>query len=194
MATSLYRTTLRQDVRNGLPEISSQLDSIRTYQFEVKFEGVPLAGSQTKKDLTLAAKQVDAVSYGVEPITVHRVNDVVYYPGKPQFEPVTITFDNLMLKRTSRALWEWFKTIYDPMTGDLTKFSPPGGSGNTTFKAAKMTVMELDNTRTPRAAMEFYGVYPQSVSFSEKNYSQGEFSTIAVSFRYDYLDYFNYGI
>jgi hypothetical protein len=55
-----------------------------------------------------------------------------------------------------------------------------------------MRVLELDNTRNPHAAIEFYGVYPKSVRFSEKNYNNNDFSTIEVEFRYDFLDYFNY--
>ena len=74
----------------------------------------------------------------------------------------------------------------------MTKLSAPGGPGNKTFKANKMRVIELDNTRTPHAAIEVYGVYPTSVNFAEKNYSTSDFATIEVDFRFDFMDYFNY--
>ena len=74
----------------------------------------------------------------------------------------------------------------------MTKLAAPGGPGNNTFKATKMRIVELDNTRTPHAAIELYGVYPKSVRFSEKNYNSNDFATIEVEFRYDFLDYFNY--
>ena len=169
------------------------LDSVRSYQFEVQFFGLPPAITPQQTDLTLAAKQVGAIGFGVEDIPVRRVNDLVYYPGAPTFDSVNITFDNLYLRKTSQSLWEWFKTIYDPLTGDMTKLAAPGGPGNRTFKANKMRILELDNTRTPHAAIELYGVYPKSVRFSEKNYSTSDFSTIEVDFRFDFLDYFNYG-
>lgn len=195
MVQSYYRNDYRP-FRKGenLPKISTALDSVRSYQFEVQFFGLPPAISvQQTTDLTLAAKQVGAVGYGVEDIAVARVNDRVYYPGQVTFDSISITFDNLYLRRTCAALWTWFKSIYNPLTGNMTELAAPGGPGNNTFKAVKMRVVELDNTRTPHAAIEFYGVYPKSVRFSEKNYNNNDFATIEVEFRYDFLDYFNYG-
>lgn len=194
MVQSYYKNDYRPfRAGQNLPKISTVLDSVRSYQFEVQFFGLPptISGVQ-QTDLTLAAKQVGAISYGVDDIQVSRVNDKVYFPGTPTFDSITVTFDNLYLRRTCLSLWSWFKTIYDPLSGNATQLSAPGGPGNRTFKATKMRVVELDNTRTPHAAIEFYGVYPKTVRFSEKNYNSNDFATIEVEFRYDFLDYFNY--
>jgi hypothetical protein len=75
----------------------------------------------------------------------------------------------------------------------MTKLSAPGGPGNKSFKANKLRILELDNTKTPHAAIELYGVYPKTVRFSEKNYNDSSFAVIEVEFRFDYMDYFNYG-
>lgn len=194
MVQSFYKNDYRPfKPGESLPKISTVLDSVRSYQFEVQFFGLPPnIGGQQQTDLTLAAKQVGAIGYGVDDIQIARVNDKVYFPGTPTFESVSITFDNLYLRKTCQSLWNWFRTIYDPLTGDVTKLSAPGGPGNKTFKANKMRIVELDNTRTPHAAIELYGVYPKSVRFSEKNYNSNDFATIEVEFRYDFLDYFNY--
>lgn len=177
----------------SLPKISTTLDSVRAYQFEIQFFGLPPSIASQAQDLTLAAKRVGSISFGSEAIPVHRVNDTVYYPGKPSFDSLSVDFDNLYLRSTCKTLWEWFKTIYDPISGDMTKLSAPGGPGGRTFKANKLRIVELDNTRTPHAAIELYGVYPTTVSFSEKNYGTNEFATITVDFRFDFMDYFNYG-
>lgn len=194
MATNSYYKNDYRPFKKGesLPKISTTLDSVRSYQFEIQFYGLPGSLSNQQLDLTLAAKQVGSISFGTDEIPVHRVNDVVYYPGKPTFESLNVTFDNLYLRRTAKTLWEWFKTIYDPISGDMTKLSAPGAPGGKTFKANKLRIIELDNTRNPHAAIELYGVYPKSVSFSEKNYSTGDFATISVDFRFDFMDYFNY--
>lgn len=193
MADSIYNNDYRPfQPGQNLPKISTSLDSVRTYQFEVQFYGLPpnLTGQQT--DLTLAAKQVSPISFSVEDIEVRRVNDKVFFPGQVSQESVTITFDNLYLRKTATTLWEWFKTIYDPITGNMTKLSAPGGPGNKSFKANKLRILELDNTKTPHAAIELYGVYPKTVRFSEKNYNDSSFAVIEVEFRFDYMDYFNY--
>tara|TARA_R110000868_G_scaffold13711_3_gene63586 strand:- start:15157 stop:15747 length:591 start_codon:yes stop_codon:yes gene_type:complete len=193
MVESIYKNDYRPfQAGKSLPRVSTVLDSVRAYQFEIQFFGLPpeLAGQQ--QDLTLAAKQVSPVDYSVDVIEVKRINDKLYYPGQSNHGDLTVTFDNLYLRDTAKTLWNWFKTIYDPLTGDMTKLSAPGGSGNRAFKANKLRIIELDNTRTPHSAIELYGVWPSAVKFAEKNYSTNEFHTIEVTFKYDFMDYFNY--
>lgn len=194
MVDSLYKNNFRTSFEPGktLPKISTQLDSVRTYQFEIRFYGMPQALVGSQQDLTLAAKQVGPIGLTLDDIQVDRINDRVFYPGKASQDELTVTFDNLYLKNTTPALWEWFKTIYDPISGDMTRLAAPGGPGNRTFKSNRVVIMELDNTKNPHAAIELYGVYPKSVKFSEKNYSANDFSTVEVSFRWDFIDYFKY--
>jgi len=191
MVDSYLKNDYRANFEPGksLPKLSTKLDSVRSYQVEVKFFGLPVEFIGTQQVLTAAAKQVGPIGGQIDDIVVDRLNDKVYYPGKFTPENVVITFDNQLLSQTTPALWNWFKSIYDPMTGDMTKFSAPGGPGNKSFKASKMTVLELDNTNEPHAYIEMYGVYPTGVKFSEKNYGTNEFSTIEVTFRYDFVDY-----
>ena len=191
MVDSYLKNDYRANFEPGksLPKLSTKLDAVRSYQFEVKFFGVPQEFIGTQQVLTAAAKQVSPIGGSVDDIVVDRLNDKMYYPGKFTPENVVITFDNQLLSQTTPALWNWFKTIYDPMTGDMTKLSAPGGPGNKSFKASKMTVLELDNTNEPHAYIEMYGVYPTGVRFSEKNYATNDFSTVEVTFRYDFVDY-----
>jgi len=193
MANSFFQQRFgrRFNKGKGLPRISTELDSVRAYQWEVHFFGLPseVAGEQT--DLTIAAKQISPVGYATQDIEVNRINDVVYYPGKPAVEEVTITFDNLYLRKTATALWKWFKNTYDPLTGEMTKFAAPGGNANLSFKANKMELILLGNTLTPIRVIELYGTYPKSWKASELNYSTNEFHTIEMIFRYDFMDMFD---
>ena len=191
MVDSYLKNDYRANFTPGetLPKISTKLDSVRSYQFEVRFFGVPQEFINSQQVLTAAAKQVSPVGGATDEIVVDRLNDKLYYPGKFSPEAVTITFDNQLLSQTTPTLWNWFKTIYDPITGDMTKLAAPGGPGNKSFKASKMTILELDNTNEPHAFIEMYGVYPTGVRFSEKNYATNDFSTVEVTFRYDFVDY-----
>ena len=191
MVDSFLKNDYRANFTPGetLPKISTKLDSVRSYQFEVRFFGVPQEFINSQQVLTAAAKQVSPIGGSTDEIVVDRLNDKMYYPGKFSPEAVTITFDNQLLSQTTPTLWNWFKTIYDPITGDSTKLAAPGGPGNKSFKASKMTVLELDNTNEPHAYIEMYGVYPTGVRFSEKNYATNDFSTVEVTFRYDFVDY-----
>lgn len=196
-----------------LPRISTDLDAVRSYQFEVRFAEVPtflsdaaatalpgsvgtalqglgtLSQAGAANSMTTAAKQVSPIGGTVDDIVVDRLNDKVFYPGKFTPENVTITFDNQLLSRSTPAIYNWFRTIYDPLTGDMMKNAAPGGPGNRSFKCSRMTVLELDNTNEPHAYVEMYGVYPTAVRFSEKNYATNDFSTVEVTFRFDFMDY-----
>ena len=196
MANSYLKSNFRTFTRGtDLPKISTSLDSVRAYQFEVRFfklpnitQGVNRLDQDTVNTITTAAKQVSPIGGSVDDIVVDRLNDKVYYPGKFTPEAVTITFDNQLLSKTTPALWEFFKTIYDPITGDLTKLTKPGGPGGS-FNLEKVEIYEFDNTNNLHAAIGLFGVYPTGVRFSEKNYSTNDFSTVEVTFRYDFVDY-----
>ena len=121
---------------DNLPTISTQLDSVRTYQFECQFFGIPNAANGPS--LTTAAKQVSPVGGATDDIVVDRVNDKMFYPGKFTPEAVTITFDNQLLTNTTPELWNWFKNTYNPTTGDVAALAPPANPGGGGLKANKL--------------------------------------------------------
>ena len=172
---------------NALPEISTGLETIKTYQFEVNFANFrPIGANQNVAgDVTVAAKQVGQITYGVESIPLDRLNDKVHYPGKVTYEPVEITFDNLLLKKSTNALWSAFKEVYNPLTGKAGYRT----NGGRLYKGEKLSIVEMNGENQPVAAVELMGVYPEKVVYSEKNYSTNEFSTVTVTFRFDFLNY-----
>mgnify|MGYP003636738993 FL=1 len=193
MATSYYKTKYDRKFTpgQGLPTISTDLDSVRAYQFEIHFFGLP-QDVTNESDLTLAAKKVGGLEMKNEAITVDRVNDKVFYPGKTTPGELTVDFDNLYLRETSSDLYRYFRNIYDPITGEMTKSSQPGGTGGKSFKAEKVEVVMLDNTMTPHSTVELYGVYPMSWAASEFNYSTNSFHQLTVNFKYDFMNVYNY--
>jgi len=193
MATSYYKTKYDRNFTpgQGLPTISTDLDSVRAYQFEVHFTGLP-GDITNQNDLTLAAKKIGGIEMASEAIPVDRVNDKVYYPGKVTPGDLVITFDNLYLRETASDLWRYFKATYDPITGEMTKNAQPGGQAGSTFKADKVEIVMLDNTMTPHSAIELYGVYPTKWAAAEFNYTTNDFHTLDVTFKYDFMNSYNY--
>ena len=193
MATSYYKNKYGRDFTpgQGLPTVSTDLDSVRSYQFEIHFFGLP-EDVTNQTDLTLAAKKVGGLEMKNETITIDRVNDKLHYPGKTTPGELTVDFDNLYLRETAADLYRFFRHTYDPITGEMTKSSQPGGGAGSTFKADKVEVVMLDNTLTPHSVIELYGVYPTSWSASEFNYSQNQFHQLTVNFKYDFMNVYNY--
>tara|TARA_R110002020_G_scaffold59341_2_gene161843 strand:+ start:265 stop:816 length:552 start_codon:yes stop_codon:yes gene_type:complete len=179
MVNSYYKSDFRSGVTDGhIPTISTDIDSVRAFQFEVHFTGIP--GGAEPRDLTLAAKKVSAVTMTSEDIVVDRVNDKTYYPGKVTPEEVTVTFDNIYLKDTDKKLWDLFTQTYDPMTGAL------GDAQD--IKIGKVEVVLLDNKLDPHSVLSMHGAYAKKYALSELQYSENQFNTIEVNFRFDYLD------
>jgi len=194
-----YRDQYRQSIRGaggqliGLPEVSTKLDSVRNYQFEVKFTDCPVkdaVGITSVQNLTLAAKQVAAFGGKINEIKAGRVNDTLYFPGKFEPQALSITFDQLYEGGPTRTLWAWYRSIYDQITGNVEIVSRVGGGNQGTFKATKLQILELDGAKNPISYIDFYGVWPVNFEFSEKNYNgTPDFSTVKVDFRFDFMDY-----
>ena len=193
MATSYYKVKYGRAFTPGagLPVIATDIDSVRAYQFEVHFFGLPQEVTN-QEDLTLAAKKVTGLDMAIEPIVIDRVNDKVHYPGKATPGELVVTFDNLYLRETASDLWKYFKTIYNPITGVLTENSQPGGGAGQTFKANKLEVITLDNTMTPHSTTEVFGVWPMKWALSEFNYQTNDFHTLEVTFKYDFMNAYDY--
>ena len=193
MASSYYKNKYGRNFTpgQGLPTVSTDLDSVRAYQFEIHFFGLP-EDITNSTDLTLAAKKVGGLEMKNEAIVIDRVNDKLHYPGKTTPGELTVDFDNLYLRETAADLYRFFRHTYDPITGEMTKSSQPGGTAGTTFKADKVEVVMLDNTLTPHSVIELYGVYPTSWAASEFNYSQNLFHQLTVNFKYDFMNVYNY--
>ena len=157
------------------PAISTMLDSIRAYQWEVTFKNFSAETDfpdTIKKPLTLAAKQVNGIGMSVEDIEVNRVNDKVYYPGRPSMEEAVITFDNLAKTQVDKLLYEYMAKVYDPRTGVLGDVDgKPGPTGGTIKQEIQLLL----------------GAYPKQITHGEYNYSTNEFHTIEMTFRYDFF-------
>jgi len=177
-----------------LPKLSTALDSVRAYQFELQFffpRQIQQRNITGLRDLNIAVKQVAATGIKVEDIEVNRLNDKYYYPGKPSMEELSVTFDNIYKTKAGAALFQWFRACtYDPVFGYQTPITG-GYTGLNSFKAEKVRLIQYDGTLTPFAYVDFIGVYPKSMQIGEHNYSTSDFHTLNVNFRYDFIDLSN---
>jgi hypothetical protein len=169
----------------NLPLLSHAADSVRTYGFEVTFYQVPVnapAGTESKP-LTLACKSVSPIAWNIEEIVADRVNDKFFYPGKATPDPVTMIFDNLFATKTSSHLFDWFSTIYNPVTGQFTIGLSDKGVGS--FKVVA-DVVELNTQGQPFTFTRMYGLWPTGWKEGERSWASNEFHTIEGTFRFDF--------
>jgi len=172
-----YKSFRSGSLGSQLPQLSTELDSVRVYQFEVHFDGVPSIGN-AGQELTLAAKQVSPIGVDVDDIEIHRVNEIFFYPGKPKPTEVTITFDDLY-SGVSKKLYGWFKNTYDNTDGSIKS-----------NKAQRVSIVQLDGNMNVKGSTSLYGVYIKSWKESEYNYSTAnDFHTVELILRADFADH-----
>jgi hypothetical protein len=169
-------------------KISTSLDAIRNYQFEVDFRNIPALGDFKEGDLQIGVNKVTAYGPKMDMVEIHRVNDIVKYPGKMKFEPITVTFDNQLLIPHYAHLWEYIKSVYNPLTGQY--HSPATGARNiATLKAARLIVRQLSGQNTPISETTFWGVFPIEYAIAEQKYADTNvINTIDVKFSFDTMD------
>ena len=156
------------------------MEAIRTFQWEIEIEsGLP--GDDTV--LTAAANRVSQVGMSTDTIIVDRVNDKFHYPGKVTVEAVTITFDSLIKGQVAERLFDWFRSVYDPIHG---VFTPGFLRGAGSFKR-NVKIYQLDNAGFPLKHIHLYGAYPTNWNANELNYSANEFHTLEVTLQPDFV-------
>ena len=167
----------------GVPLLSTALDSIRVYNFEIRISN-PLV---FPRGMVLAAKKVSSAGHKVETIAVRRLNDTFYYPGGADSDELTITFDHLAKDPAITELYNWFTICtYSPESGAVA--SPER------TKSSILEVLYLDNNRQVKKAVSYHGAFPISFKPAESNYNtNNEFHTFEAGFRYDFMTYFAVG-
>lgn len=183
--SNYFVNSARREIKDKkLPMLSHALDSVRRSSFEVTFYNIPVgpaAGTQPQP-LTLACKSVSPISWNIEEIAARRVNDTFFYPGKATPSEVTMVFDNLYQTKTSKHLYDWLATIYNPVTGEMTTGLSDKGVGG--FKIVA-DVVELNSQGKPFTHTRLYGLWPKSWSEDERSSDASEFHTVTCNFRYD---------
>jgi len=174
-----FGRVITQGSPTDMPTLSTKLDSIRTFQWEVEFRPPPGVGGEDEFTFTVAAKQVSEIGYAQEDIIAQRVNDKYYYPGKATPEDCVITFDNLLEQKAGPELYKWIQHTYNPLTGEFGEI--------TDNVKTNITIHQLDGNRNPVSSVTLYGAYPKAYKTAEYNYATNDFHTIAVTFRFEFM-------
>jgi len=131
----------------------------------------PLRSSRPKVDL--------------QEMQARHLNEDVFYPAKPQWQPITLTlFD---LKRSVHPVFDWLKNTYDPETGD---WNPPlkqqaAAGGRTTPLIQSFATLDLyDGCGNCVEKWVYEDVWPSGIDFGQLDMSTSDFVTVDITLRY----------
>lgn len=115
-------------------------------------------------------------SLNFKEMEAQHLNETVFFPGKPEWKPITLTLFDLDGKENK--VIDWIKQVYDASAGDWL----PSCDG--TFK--KRCTLELYNgCGDVIETWIFENAWPQSVEWGDLDMADSNFITIDITLRYD---------
>lgn len=114
-------------------------------------------------------------------LELEHLSETVYFPGKPDWRPVTLVLYDL--KRNKNPVFEWLKKFYDPCS-DSGTIKYAGLTSENGLK--KDATLELYNgCGDVIETWTFENVWPQTIDFGELDMSSNEIVMVEVTLRYD---------
>lgn len=122
-------------------------------------------------------------SLSFKEIEAQHLNETIYFPGKPDWKPVTLTlFD---LKKQNNPIFAWLKELYDVCGTNATddkaiwKVPPPGA-----FKKDG-TLKMFDGCGNVMEEWVFKNMWPNNVEWGDLDMSSSDYVTVELTLRYD---------
>jgi hypothetical protein len=130
-------------------------------------------------------------------IEANHVSETVYFPGRPDWKPISLTLYDFTIQGTNRV-FEWLKLYYN-VNDRVAEISPSVGSFlSPVISAGSNSLMKATALKIPQASLILYdgcgnkierwvfeNVWPQSAEFGELDMQSSEVVTVDVTLRYD---------
>jgi len=142
----------------------------RKFRWLLRIEGISAAGISS-----LPPSKSARPSISFKEIQVEHLNETIYFPGKPDWKPITLSLYDL--KKSNHPVFAWLQRIYNPQSGQMV----PSTDNNFILNAD----LELyDGCGNILEGWRYENVWPQSVDFGELDMGSNEIITCDLTLRY----------
>jgi len=108
-------------------------------------------------------------------LSMEHLTETIYYPGKPEWKPITITLYDL--RKEQSPLWDWIYSLYDlPNSRYLYSVG---------FKKEQAILTLYDGQGLELENWFFESVWCQDIVFGELDMSDSGICTVDITLRYD---------
>ena len=114
-------------------------------------------------------------SLSFKEIEAQHLNEIIYYPSKPDWKPVTLTLYDL--KKNKNPVFEWLKEKYDPEKGDW--------KVGINFKKPIARLEMYDGCGNIQEIWTFENIWPNNIEWGELDMSDASYVTVELTLRYD---------
>ena len=144
----------------------------RKYRWLFIINGVSASGVNS-----LAPSKSARPTLNFKEIEVQHLTETIYFPGKPEWKPVTLTLYDYKLNLN--PVFEWLTKLYDPSKGS--QYTPSCNG----FKEQQARLELYDGCGNVLEAWIFESVWPQAIEFGDLDMSSSEIVTCDLTLRYD---------
>ena len=120
-------------------------------------------------------------SISFKEIEVQHLNETIYFAGKPEWKPISLTLYDLKLN--SNPIFEWLKEQYDPGTcKDEGTWKAPSPNQ---WKKSTVHLEIYDGCGNIIEIWVYENVWPNAIEWGELDMANSEYVTIDLTLRYD---------
>lgn len=118
-------------------------------------------------------------SLSFKEIEVQHLNEVIYFPSKPDWKPINLTLYDL--KKNSNPIVSWLNNLYNPQSGRWTI----GFGGGPEFKKPEAYLEMYDGCGEIMETWIFENIWPNNIEWGELDMADSNYVTIDLTLRYD---------
>jgi hypothetical protein len=112
---------------------------------------------------------------------VQHLHETIYYPGKPEFKPFSLTLYDI--KCNQNPVMEWLGRLFTAKTAEY-KFVLNDGGANTSIKQ-NATLEMYDGCGNCIERWQYDNLWPQAVDFQELDMGSSDIVMADITCRYD---------
>lgn len=116
-------------------------------------------------------------SISFKEMEAQHLNETIYFPGKPDWKPITITLHDIQ-KGTESKVWQQLLELYDPDAGTY----EPSCDG---FKFREMKISMLDGCGETIETWVYENPYFQDINWNELDMGVSDIMYVDITVRYD---------
>lgn len=120
-------------------------------------------------------------SLSFKEMEVQHTTETIYFPGKPEWKPITLTLYDI--KKNQHPVFEWIKKLYDPDLGEY-KYSFDDNIKES-FKKSEAELAVYDGCGNIIETWIYENIWCQNIEFGDLDMTSSEYLTCDITLRYD---------
>jgi len=154
----------------------------RKHRWLFIIEGISADGSSSGVD-SLPPSKSARPNISFKEIEAQHLNETIYFPGKPEWKPVSLTLYES--RNGKNPVFNWLKNIYDPNQGKYSASIISNVKDEIKFKKPTARLELYDGCGGVIEKWVYEAIWPQSVEFGDLDMATSDLVVCELTLRYD---------